>query len=100
MGTQCPHLLSPMYQELQGTGCLLLAITHTVSYWVFLGASCSSFIWAPLLTCAVLLLLALAVVIHRFQRKGLAEHMIHPSPRSLHCPGRDFSMLRALPSYK
>ncbi|XP_025065865.1 T-cell surface glycoprotein CD8 beta chain [Alligator sinensis] len=32
------------------------------------GASCSSFIWAPLLTCAVLLLLALAVVIHRFQR--------------------------------
>ncbi|XP_019408791.1 PREDICTED: T-cell surface glycoprotein CD8 beta chain [Crocodylus porosus] len=32
------------------------------------GASCSSFVWAPLLTCAVLLLLALAVVIHRFQR--------------------------------
>ncbi|XP_053886812.1 T-cell surface glycoprotein CD8 beta chain [Malaclemys terrapin pileata] len=32
------------------------------------GSSCSSFIWAPLVACAVILLLSLVVAIRRFQR--------------------------------
>ncbi|XP_038256062.1 T-cell surface glycoprotein CD8 beta chain [Dermochelys coriacea] len=32
------------------------------------GSSCSGFIWAPLVTCAVILLLSLVVAIRRFQR--------------------------------